>query len=73
MSENHPDKLTVTVSGKTLFIQVPSDKATALSKFLRSRGIPTSPPSPCCGDTDSIELGKGTNAQTVQTLLDQWK
>jgi hypothetical protein len=64
--------LKVTVSGPALFIQVPSNRAMELHRFLRSRGVSTNPPAPCSDDIDTIDLGKGTNVQAVQALLDQW-
>lgn len=72
MSKNKRDKLLVTVSGQVSYIQVPSDQSEALTKYLRSRGIITASPELCFENTDSIALHKGSNAKTVQALLDEW-
>jgi hypothetical protein len=64
--------LTVTVSGPVRFIQVPTDRAMDLHRFLRKNGISSLPPSPCSADIDSIELGKGVDPKEVQILLDKW-
>jgi hypothetical protein len=72
MNKSIAPKLTIHASGHVRFIEVPSVRAEALLKFLRSRGISISPPCPHREGTDSIELGKGVQAETVQALLDQW-
>ncbi len=72
MHTKQSDKLTVSASGKTLLIEVPSGRAEALLRYLRSRGVSTSPPSPYRSGTDTIVLGRGMKAQAVQILLDQW-
>ncbi len=72
MSDNEPESLKVTVSGRVSFIEVPSHRAEALMKYLRSQGVGVSPPEPCCTATDIVVLRKGTNAIAIQALLDQW-
>lgn len=72
MADKRSLRLTVTISGSTSFIQVPTERAVALNTFLQSRGVSTSPPAPCTTGTDCIELRKGTSAKSVQALLDQW-
>jgi hypothetical protein len=65
-------KLQVVLWGTSHYIEVPVTRSAALHAFLRSRGILSLPPQTLTGDTDSIELRKGTNAKAVQALLDQW-
>jgi hypothetical protein len=72
MPDKKAAKLTVTVSGKMLFIEVPSTRSEALLRYLRSKGVTSSPPSPHRQGTDSIELGRSVQAEVVQTLLDKW-
>lgn len=72
MSDKKAPSLTVSVSGRMLFIEVPSTRAEALLRYLRSKGVSSSPPSPHREGTDSIELGKSMKADAVQTLLDKW-
>jgi hypothetical protein len=72
MSKKRLDKLKVISSGITNHIDVPSIRALALHNYLRSFGVPTSPPQPRSTDMDSIELGKGTDATAIQALLDKW-
>jgi hypothetical protein len=72
MADNKAAKLTVSVSGRMLFIEVPSTRSEALLRYLRSKGISSSPPSPHREGTDSIELGRTVKAEVVQALLDKW-
>lgn len=72
MSEKRSAKLKVIISGNTSRIDVPSIRAMALHNYLRSFGLPTSPPEPRSSDMESIELGKGTDPKAIQALLDRW-
>ncbi len=72
MSKRKHASLTITVSGPVRFIQVPTNQAMELHRFLRAKGVTSLPPSPCSDDIDSIELGKGADITAVQELLDRW-
>jgi hypothetical protein len=72
MPHKKAGRLTVTVYSNTLFIEVASARAAGLCNHLRSRGVTAAPPSPCSTGTDSIVLGRGTDAAAVQTMLDAW-
>ena len=72
MSDNKAARLTVSVSGHMLFIEVPSTRAEALLRYLRSKGVSSSPPSPHREGTDSIELGRSMKAEVVQAILNKW-
>jgi len=73
MSTKRPGKLRVEGSGAGHCIRVPSNRAEALHAYLRARRVLASPPQPCTAEIDSIQLGKGTDLDAVQALLDQWK
>jgi hypothetical protein len=73
MHDQRPEQLTVSTSGKSLLIEVPSAHAGALLHYLRSQGVVAAPPSTYYEDVECIVLGKGTKAATVQSLLDRWK
>lgn len=64
--------LTVATEGSRSFINVPSGFAADLHHFLRAHSIQTSPPEPLWTGTDCIQLGKGSDTNAVQQLLDRW-
>lgn len=73
MQAKGTDQLTVSTSGKSFLIEVPSAHAGALLHYLRSNGVLAAPPSTYYEGMDCIVLGKGTQAVAVQGLLDRWK
>lgn len=66
------DTLSVNEDGKRRFITVPCERANDLHLYLRSNRVHSEPPQPAYTGFDYIELGKGTNADSVQALLDAW-
>ena len=72
MAGKRAAKLKVITSGLHSRIEVPSVRALALHEYLRSFGLPTSPPEPRCTGMDNIVLGRGLDTKAVQALLDKW-
>ena len=64
--------LQVVLWGARHYIEVPVTRSAALHAFLRSNHIQSLPPQTLTGDTNSIELRKGTDPKAVQALLNQW-
>ncbi len=65
-------KLRVEEDGKRRYISVPVGRAGDLHAYLRSKRIHSAPPEPAYTGADYIELPKGVDVGTVQTLLDAW-
>jgi hypothetical protein len=65
-------KLHVEEDGKRRYISVPSKRSGDLHAYLRSHRIFSAPPEPAYTGTDYVELPRGVDADSVQTLLDAW-
>ena len=65
-------KLRVEEDGKRRYISVPSERAADLHVYLRSNRVHSAPPEPVYTGTDHIELPRGVDVGSVQTLLDAW-
>jgi hypothetical protein len=65
-------KLRVEEDGKRRYISVPSERAGDLHVYLRSNRVSSAPPEPAYTGTDYIELPRGVDVGSVQTLLDAW-
>lgn len=65
-------KLRVEEDGKRCYISVPSGRAGDLHVYLRSNRVFSAPPEPAFTGTDNIELPRGVDVASVQTLLDAW-
>jgi hypothetical protein len=64
--------LRVAEDGKRRYISVPMERASDLHAYLRSNRVSSAPPEPAYTGTDYIELPKGVDVGSVQTLLDAW-
>lgn len=67
------EKLTVQTAGNRRYLEIHPAIGLALCQYLRSHGITCSPPNPSSTDLHCIELPKGSDLKTVQTILDRWK
>lgn len=65
-------RLRVSSANGRHFVQVPSNDANRLLVFLRSNGLPASPPGPCDMESETIDLGSRVDVKSIQALLNKW-
>jgi hypothetical protein len=65
-------RLHVHCAGKRHYIEVPSGSGVELLAYLRSKGVPAAPPTPCFVGVDTIDLRGPVDDDAVQRLLDHW-
>jgi len=71
MSKKRFPKLEVSTASGMRYIEVPSQDAIALQRYLRNHGLHVSPPGPCSAGVDTIQLNGGVATDLIQRILDR--
>ena len=72
MLDKTPPRLEIVSREGQHYIMVPSRWAGALRTHLQGRGLLVAPPQGVSAGVSSVALGKKTDTQAVQRILDLW-